>query len=153
MFVAHNGQGRFEHANFVELQPSQNAAYGGPAQSGGLGDAHSGPALPPQSFHLPDLLGRRAPRRALRTGTAIAQARRALGTVASHPFGRALPAEFELGRGLLQTQPAEQHSLRKFLSTMNRKSSMMVIVHSVSSVAFVSQPSASQFLTEWTTTY
>src|SRR5882762_9187355 len=153
MFVAHNGQGRFEHANFVQLQPSQNAAYGGPAQSGGLGDAHSGPALPPQSFHLPDLLGRRAPRRALRTGTAIAQARRALGTVASHPFGRALPAEFELGRGLLQTQPAEQHSLRKFLSTMNRKSSMMVIVHSVSSVAFVSQPSASQFLTEWTTTY
>jgi hypothetical protein len=36
---------------------------------------------------------------------------------------------------------------------MNRKSRMIVIVHSVSWSAFASTTSASQFSTEWTTTY
>src|ERR1017187_2748462 len=58
---------------------------------------------------------------------------------ATHPLGRTLPAELELGRGLLQAQSALDHGFGKFLSTINRKSSMMVIVHSVSSVAVASQ--------------
>src|ERR1039457_2015194 len=58
---------------------------------------------------------------------------------ATHPLGRTLPAQLELGRGLLQAQSALDQSFGKFLSTINRKSSMMVIVHSVSSVAVASQ--------------
>jgi hypothetical protein len=61
--------------------------------------------------------------------------------------------QLELGLGLLQAQPARQNTLRKLLSTNNRQSSMMMIVHSVSWVAVASQPSASQFSIEWTTTY
>src|ERR1019366_6218446 len=38
-----------------------------------------------------------------------------------------------------QAQSALDHGFGKFLSTINRKSSMMVIVHSVSSVAIASQ--------------
>ena len=36
-----DGQGRFEHVDFVQLQPSQDAAHGGPAQAGGLRDRQS----------------------------------------------------------------------------------------------------------------
>jgi hypothetical protein len=55
-------------------------------------------------------------------------------------------AELELGRGLLQAQSALDHGLGKFLSTIDGKSSMMVIVHSDSWVPVASQTSASQFL-------
>ncbi len=61
-------------------------------------------------------------RRAVRSRAAVMQARRARLAKALHPLGRAL-----------------DHGFGKFLSTMNRKSSMMVIVHSVSSVAVASQ--------------
>src|ERR1035437_4665117 len=63
--------------------------------------------------------------RSMRARAAIAQAGLLLGAEATYPLGRALPAL--------------DHGFGKFLSTINRKSSMMVIVHSVSSVAVASQ--------------
>lgn len=137
MFVAHDGQSRFEHADLVELPPSQDAAHRGPAQAGGLCDPRPGPALAPQSLHLRAAFRRGTPWRSPGTGAAIAQSGLALGAETSHPLGRALSAELELGRGLLQAQPTLQHISGKFLSTIDRESSMMVIVHSVSSVALL----------------
>jgi len=137
MFVAHDGHSGFEHTDFVELQPGQDPAYGGAAQSGRLRDSHPSPALASQPLHLRYEFRRGTSRRSTGTRAAIAQPRPALGAEPSHPLGRALPAELELGRSRVQAQPTLQHFSGKFFSTMNRKSSMMVIVHSVSSVAWL----------------
>ena len=153
MFVAHDGQSGFEHTDFVQLPSRQDAAHRGPAKTGGQSYSYARPALTSQSLDFGAALRGCAARRLVRTRAAIAQSGAALGAETSHPLGRALPAELELGRGLVQAQPAFQYSFGKFFSTIDRKSSMMVIVHSVSSVAAVSSPSASQFSTEWTTTY
>ena len=45
---------RLQHSGLVELQSGQDAADGGPAEAGGLGDAHAGPALASQPLHALD---------------------------------------------------------------------------------------------------
>src|SRR5216683_674326 len=64
-------------------------------------------------------------------GTALAEA--------ADPLGGALSAELELGRGRVQAQLPSQNSLGELLSTVNRESRMMMVVHSVSWLAFASQ--------------
>src|SRR5437868_4866709 len=139
-FIAHDGHSRFQHFDLVQLEPGENAADCGPAQAGGLGDANSRPTLASQPLHAIDQFWGSRAGRAMWARAAIAQSGLLFGAEAMYPLGGALPAELELGRGLLQTQPALDHGFGKFLSTMNRKSSMMVIVHSVSWIAFASQP-------------
>ena len=39
-FVAHDGQGRPQHPDLVQLEPGQDTAHGGPAQASGQGDAN-----------------------------------------------------------------------------------------------------------------
>jgi hypothetical protein len=73
-------------------------------------------------------------------------------TIAPDPLRRTLPAERELGHGLLQAQPAPQNILRKLLSTNNRQSHdndssfgllrMLCFANSASLLAI-----------EWTTSY
>src|ERR1017187_10169912 len=138
-FVADDGHGGLQHSDLVQLEPGKDAAHGGPAQAGGLGDANPGPTLASQPLHAIDQFWGSGAGRSMRARAAIAQAGLLLGAEATHPLGRTLPAELELGRGLLQAQSALDHGFGKFLSTINRKSSMMVIVHSVSSVAIASQ--------------
>ena len=53
--------------------------------------------------------------------------------VAPHLLGRGLRADVEAGRGQLQRQPLLQYSFCYLLSTINRQSSILVVVHSVSS--------------------
>ena len=48
MFISDHGRGGFEHADAVEFKPDQDAADGGAAESGGLSNADSGPALAAQ---------------------------------------------------------------------------------------------------------
>jgi hypothetical protein len=113
-------------------QPGQNAAYRGTAQGGGLSDAHAGPAFAPQALDAPDQLGPGPVRGTMRARTTVTQTGQALPAETRHPLGSALPAKLELDRSLVQAQSALDHTLRKFLSTINRKSSMMVVVHSIS---------------------
>src|ERR1022692_1029893 len=131
--------GGLQHFDLVQLEPGKDAAHGGPAQAGGLGNTNSCPTLASQPLHASDQFWGSGAGRSMGTRAAIAQAGLLLGAEATPPLGRALPAELELGRGLLQAQSALDHGFGKFLSTINRKSSMMVIVHSVSSVAVASQ--------------
>src|ERR1035438_4182238 len=124
-FVAHDGHGGLQHSDLVQLEPGEDAAHGGPAQAGGLGNANPGPTLAAQPLHAIDQFWGSGAGRSMWARAAIAQAGLFLGAEATHPLGRALPAL--------------DHGFGKFLSTINRKSSMMVIVHSVSSVAVASQ--------------
>src|SRR5208283_2395501 len=139
MFVTHDGYLGLQHFDLVELQSGQNAAHRGPAQPSGLGDANSGPALPTQPFYPLDQSQVHPARRAMGTRGAVAQRRAAGFPEAAYPLGRTLPAELELGRGLLQAQSAFHNTFCKSLSTVNRQSSMMVVVHSVSCDRFCSQ--------------
>src|SRR5277367_3905365 len=139
MFVAVGRPLWFDIADAAQLQTAQRTADRGATQTELLADPHSGPTLTPKLFDLHDPLLRRAARRTVRTRTAVLQPGHAMIPVTPDPLGHCLPAELELGLGLLQAQPALQNSLRKLLSTNNRQSSMMVIVHSVSSVAVASQ--------------
>src|ERR1017187_7723039 len=124
-FVADDGHGGLQHFDLVQLEPGKDAAHGGPAQAGGLGNTNSCPTLASQPLHAIDQFWGSGAGRSMGTRAAIAQAGLLLGAEATHPLGRALPAL--------------DHGFGKFLSTINRKSSMMVIVHSVSSVAVASQ--------------
>src|ERR1700746_2059139 len=75
----------------------------------------------------------------MRARRAIAQSRHTALPEAADPLGGRLPAELELGRGRVQAQLPRQNSLGELLSTVNRESRMMVVVHSVSWLAFASQ--------------
>ena len=137
MFVADDGRSGLEHTDLVQAQSGQDAALR-------WNDSVRWPARCECRSSVPGADPGRAPsvrvqhtsRRSMRPRAAIPQTGTALLTETRHPLGRALPTELELGRGLLQAQPAAHHSLGKFLSTMNRQSRMMVIVHSVSWIAF-----------------
>src|SRR5580658_3680779 len=130
--VAVGRQLGFEHADFIELEPGEDAADRGPAEAGQLGDLDAGLALPPQ---LSDALGHGRTglaRRQVWARAKIGQAASAQRTITAHPLGSTLPAEPALGCRLAQAQPAFHNTLCKLLSTVDRQSSMMVIVHSVS---------------------
>src|SRR6266403_5046406 len=75
----------------------------------------------------------------MRTRRQITQSRETALAIAADPLGGRLPTELELGRGRVQAQLPCQNSLCQLLSTVNRESSMMVVVHSASWFAFVSQ--------------
>ena len=51
VLVAHDGDRRLQHLRLVQLQAGQDAADRGPAQAGGLRDAHPGPTLPAEPLH------------------------------------------------------------------------------------------------------
>jgi hypothetical protein len=116
----------------VEPEAGEDTADGGATEAGGLCDVHPGMAQAAQSFDLSDACGGGAARHAMGTGRAIRQSRRTQFAKTPHPLGRRLPAELELGRGLLQAQSAVEHSLGQFRSKENRTSGIMVVVHSVS---------------------
>jgi hypothetical protein len=139
MLITNDGNGRLERSSGVEFQTGEDAADGGAAQADGLGDAHTGPALTAQLFDAGHLFGGNATRGAMRARRAIAQSRHTALTEAADPLGGRLPAELELGRGRVQAQLPRQNSLGELLSTVNRESRMMVVVHSVSWLAFASQ--------------
>jgi hypothetical protein len=67
MFVAHDGSGRLDHPDLVQLQPSQDPADRGSAKTCGLCDPHAGPTLPAQVLHSRYQFRRGAARRPLRT--------------------------------------------------------------------------------------
>src|ERR1035438_1106261 len=53
-FVAHDGPGGLQHSDLVQFEPGEDAAHGGSAQAGGLGDANPGPTLASQPLHAID---------------------------------------------------------------------------------------------------
>src|SRR5437879_854735 len=106
VLIAVGWQLRLDMADAVQLQPPQHAADRGLAQPEPVRDPHAGPALPPQLLDLHDPLLRRAARRTMRTRTPVVQPGNAMVPIPTDPLGCALPAEPELGRGLLQAQPA-----------------------------------------------
>jgi hypothetical protein len=51
MFITLDGNGRLQIAHAVQAKAAENAAHGGPAQTGELGNVKAGEALSPQLFH------------------------------------------------------------------------------------------------------
>jgi hypothetical protein len=100
--------------------------------AGSLGDPHAGPALAPQALDALDQLHTNAARTPMRTRGTIPQRGQAAFPIPLDPLGSTLPAEPALGCRLAHAQPAFHNTFRKLLSTVNRQSSMMVIVHSIS---------------------
>jgi len=49
--VAHDGHGRLQHPDLMQLEPSEDAANGGPAQASGLDYANARTALAAQPLH------------------------------------------------------------------------------------------------------
>jgi hypothetical protein len=139
MFVAEDGDQRFEHAGFVQSQAGEDAADGSAAQARGLCDAHSGPALAAQALHAANQFGGSSTRRAQGAGTTIPQRGATAQTKTLYPLGSGLSADLVLGRGRVQGQLPLQNPLCELLSTVNGESRMMVVVHSVSWSAFASQ--------------
>ncbi len=63
------------------------------------------------------------------TRAAVLETVQALLAITPDPLGRALPAKPVLGCRLAQAQPALHNRFAKNLSTVNRQTGMMVIVH------------------------
>src|SRR5271165_1225168 len=104
MLVTKDGNGWLQRASGVESQAGEDAADGGTAQTGGLGDAHAGPALTTQRFDKSRFFCGDTTGRVMRARRAIAQSGGTALAEATHPLGDRLPAQFEGGRGLLQTE-------------------------------------------------
>src|ERR1022692_4423273 len=87
--------GGLQHFDLVQLEPGKDAAHGGPAQAGRLGNTNSCPMLASQPPHASDQFWGSGAGRSMGTRAAIAQAGLLLGAEATPPLGRALPAELE----------------------------------------------------------
>src|SRR5579864_1820774 len=68
----------------------------------------------------------------MRPGAAILQPRRPLLPIPPHPFGSGLLTDPEDARGGLVCRPAIDNHFGQLLSTVNRQSGILVVVHSVS---------------------
>jgi len=107
MLVAHDGRSRVQVAPAVEMSLLQNAADGGRAEAGGLGDLIGGAQLAPQGNDLGDQLRRGSARAVQRTGGAIPQAGHPQGAVAGPPLGGGFSADVERGCSRVQRQPID----------------------------------------------
>src|SRR5229473_4964054 len=105
MLVAHDGRSGMQVAPAVEMSPLQNAADGGGAEAGGLGDLIGGTQLAPQGNDLGDQLRRGSARAVQRTGGTIPQAGHPQGAVAGPPLGGGFSADVERGCSRVQRQP------------------------------------------------
>ncbi len=148
MFVAVGWQLGFEHPDLVQLEPREDAAYGGATEAGQLSDLDAGPALAPKQFDALHNVGRRASRRAMRTRTAVSQPDEPLQAIAADPLGCALAADPVRGCRLAerQAQPLLKHSWK--LNSIDCK--LAVEHYGMSSPRLLAQlhstTSASQFL-------
>jgi Transposase len=102
MLVAHDGRSRMQVAPAVEMSPLQNAADGGGAEAGGLGDLIGGAQLAAQGNDLGDQLRRGLARAVQRTGGTIPQAGQPQGAVAGPPLGGGFSADVERGCSRVQ---------------------------------------------------
>src|SRR6266446_5775033 len=107
MLVAHDGRSGMQVAPAVEMSPLQNAADGGGAEAGGLGDLIGGTQLAPQGNDLGDQLRRGSARTVPRTGGTIPQAGQPQGAVAGPPLGGGFSADVERGCSRVQRQPID----------------------------------------------
>ncbi len=131
VLVAHHRRRRIKRTQPVHAGPAQDATDSGPAQSQRLRDPPAVVAQPAKSQNLFYESRRGGTGRSVRTRSSIAQPGTSQLTVAAHPFGRRPGADVEAGRGQLQRQALFHHSSGKLLSTMNRQSGILVIVHSI----------------------
>jgi hypothetical protein len=141
-----------EMTHTVEPEPPQDAADGGAAEPGGLGDAHAGPALAAQCLDLAHQLRRGGARQSMRARRTIEQACAALLPITAHPLGDGARTDFELGCSRVQSHTLEENFLSQRLSTEHRQSGILVDVHSAfPEYAIASTQSASLVSVEWTT--
>jgi len=132
VLVAWIDRHRLEIAHAVELEPTQDAADRGPAQTGMGRDPVAGPALPAQRCHGGHLRLRGRATQPVGARSAVAQGRTPSLPIPPDPLGRGLRRDAEAGRGQLQRHPLLQNSSGQQLSTPDRQSGILVIVHSVS---------------------
>src|SRR6266478_1110611 len=111
MLVAHDGRSRVQVAPAVEMSPPENAADGGGAEAGGLGDLIGGAQLAPQGNDLGDQLRRGSTRAVQRTGGTIPQAGHPQGAVAGPPLGGGFSADVERGCSRVPRQPIDHDFL------------------------------------------
>jgi hypothetical protein len=152
VLVTNHGRRGFEITDATEVKSAENAADGSATESGGERDANAGPTLASQSFDPNRQVRVAAARGVLRARRTIAETAAALTLVPAHPLGSGLGADFELGRGRVQSHLPHEYSLSERLSTEGRKSGILMDVHSMSPKCVIaSTQSASPVFIEWTT--
>jgi hypothetical protein len=137
VFLAQPRRRRVERTQPVHAVAAQDAAYRGPAETKRPGDPPAVVAKPAKSQNLFQSRRRSGAWRSVRARGPVAQTGCSGLAVAAHPLGRRLRAYAEAGRGQLQRHPLLHNSSRKLLSTMNRKSGILVIVHSIPPVTLI----------------
>ena len=113
VFVAHDGDFRFQHLGLVQLQPGQDTADGGAAQAGGLRDPHARPAFAAKPLDALDQFAVNAAGRSMGARRPVPQSSRTALAKPLDPLGSTLPAELVLGCRLAQAQPALHNALRQ----------------------------------------
>src|ERR1700732_3903612 len=131
VFITHRGRSWMQIAPATQPGAPQDTAYGGGAQSRGLGNLVTRTMLPAQCEDGVSEGGRRTARAMPRTRGAVQQASRALDAIAADPFGDRFRSDVEAGRGPLQRHPSH-HLLHQRFSTTQSKSGILVNVHSTS---------------------
>src|SRR6185312_1360962 len=111
VLVANQGNSWFQIAHAVQAETAENAAHGGPAQAGSLGNVVSGEALAPQLF---DVLCQRFPGTTggtMRTRRAIVQARQTFLLIMVGPLGSGAGANMKGAGSSLQSHLLNQNGL------------------------------------------
>src|SRR4029077_10812105 len=131
VFITHRGRSWMQIAPATQPGAPQDTAYGGGAQSRGLGNLVTRTMLPAQFEDGGSEGGRRTGRAMPRTRGAVQQASRTLDAISADPFGDRFRSDVEAGRGPLQRHPSH-HLLHQRFSTTQSKSGILVNVHSTS---------------------
>jgi len=111
MFITHDGRSGMEMAPAVEMSPLKNAADGGGAEMGGLGDLIGGAEFAAQGNDLSDQLRRGSAWAMERSRGTIPQARQAQGAIAADPLGGGFSADGERGCSRVHRQPLDHDLL------------------------------------------
>ena len=152
VFVAAGRRKRVEVAQTADAQALQDAADGGRAEFRFSRNAAAAPALTTQSFHLRNQNRRGGPTEMMRTGAVIPQPGRSFLAITAHPFGGGARTDLERGGRRVPCTPLMNDTFHQRLSTMQRKSGILMDVHSASRKDEIASPqSASPVRVEWTT--
>src|SRR5215470_10006871 len=130
IFIALDRGRGLKQSQTVQSQATQDATDGSGTEAGGHSNAAASPALVSELDYALDQGGGCGFIQAMRTRTAIAQARSSFATKAPHPLGRGFGTDIERGCSRVQCQFLDHNFFDKCLSTPKRESGILVKVHS-----------------------
>jgi hypothetical protein len=139
VFVAARWRERLQISKSADSFALQDAAYRGRTESAATSNAAARPAQATQRLHLFDQQRRSRPAEAVRARTVVVQPRSTLLALTTHPHRSGARADVEGGCSRLQRHSWSQSHFRQRLSTVQRKSGILVNVHSISPEASIAR--------------